>query len=123
MSRQDPDKKSKNARRKGGGRGFRIRGRTILAAVLAAIIGLGVYQWLSPGVADGEGRSWHVMGGERRPVLDPWQFGSPFVRAQYTAAQQHGDTMDQVYCYCHCDQPPFLHKSLLSCFTDKHAAG
>jgi hypothetical protein len=39
------------------------------------------------------------------------------------AAARHPDVLDQLYCYCHCDRPPFLHKSLLSCFTDRHGAG
>jgi hypothetical protein len=41
----------------------------------------------------------------------------------YAAARQYPEVMDQVFCYCKCDEPPTFHKSLLSCFTDKHGEG
>ncbi len=67
-------------------------------------------------------RSFLVKGGETRPVLDPANF-TGMARAAYAAAKSYPEVMDQVYCYCRCDQPPFYHKSLLSCFTENHAAG
>jgi hypothetical protein len=31
--------------------------------------------------------------------------------------------LDSIYCYCFCEESPaFRHKSLLSCYTDDHAA-
>lgn len=39
----------------------------------------------------------------------------------YRVAQQIPDTIDQLYCYCECDKHSG-HRSLLSCFTDNHAA-
>jgi hypothetical protein len=63
-----------------------------------------------------------VKGGERRPVLDPLRFRGAGAIAAYTAAQRHPEAMDQVFCYCQCDRPPFFHKSLLSCFTEDHGA-
>jgi len=70
----------------------------------------------------GKGRSFQIAEKETRPVLDPSQF-TGMTRAAYTAAQRYPDAMNEVFCYCYCDQPPFNHKTLLSCFTDKHGAG
>ncbi len=70
-----------------------------------------------------DGPSFRVKGGERRPVLNPLQFGHRDTRRAYMAAQKYPEVMDALYCYCHCDQPPFLHNSLLSCFATPHGAG
>jgi hypothetical protein len=69
-----------------------------------------------------KGKSFSVQGGETRPVLDPSLF-TGMARAAYAAAKKYPDVMDQVFCYCKCDEPPFSHKSLLSCFTDNHGKG
>jgi hypothetical protein len=69
-----------------------------------------------------KGKSFTVQGGETRPVLDPFQF-TGMVRAAYAAAEKYPEVLDQVFCYCTCDESPFYHKSLLSCFVDKHGAG
>jgi hypothetical protein len=95
--------------------------RTLLAAGVVGALG-GGYLLLAPG-AGGRGRSFQVQGGERKPVLDPLQFPTARVRQAYAAAARRPEVLDQVYCYCKCDQPPFFHKSLLSCFTDNHGAG
>ncbi len=68
------------------------------------------------------GKSFHVKGGETRPVKDPSLF-TGLTRAAYAAAQKYPEVLDQVYCYCDCSEPPFYHKSLLSCFTENHGAG
>lgn len=44
------------------------------------------------------------------------------VRAAYASAQAIPEVIDQLYCYCHCREN-IGHKSLLSCYTDNHAAG
>lgn len=44
------------------------------------------------------------------------------VRAAYAAARDIPEVLDQLYCYCHCKEN-IGHKSLLSCYTDNHAAG
>jgi hypothetical protein len=54
--------------------------------------------------------------------LDPSQFTGQ-ARAAYAAAKKYPEVMNQVFCYCYCNAPPFKHKTLLSCFTDKHGAG
>jgi hypothetical protein len=69
-----------------------------------------------------KGQSFSVQGGETRPVLDPFLF-SGRARLAYAAAEKYPEVMDQVFCYCGCDASPFYHKSLLSCYVDKHGAG
>jgi len=69
-----------------------------------------------------DGKSFHVKGGETRPVIDPSMF-TGLTRAAYAAARENPEVLDQVYCYCNCSEPPFYHKSLLSCFTGNHGAG
>ena len=72
--------------------------------------------------AAGQGRSFQVKGGETRPLLHPLTFPGRDSIMAYTAAAQYPEVMDQVFCYCGCDQPPNNHKSLLSCFTDSHGS-
>lgn len=67
-------------------------------------------------------RSFLITEKETRPVVDPSLF-TGMTRAAYAAAKQYPDAMNEVFCYCYCDQPPFNHKSLLSCFVDDHGAG
>jgi len=57
---------------------------------------------------------------ELRPTLDPVRFvGKAAVGHQI--ARDIPDVLDQLYCYCECDKHAG-HKSLLSCYTDGHAA-
>lgn len=64
---------------------------------------------------------------ERRPTLDPARFASGFepeVRQGYAIARQYPATLDKLHCFCECaESPMFRHKTLLTCFTDMHAAG
>ena len=69
-----------------------------------------------------KGKSFQLEGKETRPVLDPAMF-SGMTRLAYEAAKQYPDALNEVFCYCYCNEPPFKHKSLLSCFVDKHGAG
>lgn len=66
-----------------------------------------------------KGKSFQVTGGETRPVLDPSAYVG-MTKMAYAAAKQFPKQLDQIYCYCNCDQPPFNHKSLLSCFVTDH---
>ncbi len=68
------------------------------------------------------GKSFNLTGKETRALMDPASFTGQ-TRMAYAAAHKYAKYLDEVYCYCYCDQPPFHHKSLLSCFTDKHGAG
>ncbi len=64
---------------------------------------------------------------ERRPTLDPAQFSKgyePDVKAGYEIARKYPATLDKIHCFCECAESPiFHHKTLLTCYTDKHAAG
>lgn len=57
---------------------------------------------------------------EMRPTLDPARFVGKAARA-HQVAREIPDVLDQLYCYCECDKHSG-HKSLLSCYTDGHAA-
>ena len=57
---------------------------------------------------------------ETRPTLDPARFVGKAARA-HRVAREIPDVLDQLYCYCECDKH-LGHKSLLSCYTDGHAA-
>ena len=59
---------------------------------------------------------------ETKLVIDPTMFKGQ-VRAAYAAAKKYPDMLNEVFCYCFCDQPPLRHHTLLSCFTDRHGAG
>jgi hypothetical protein len=57
---------------------------------------------------------------ETRPTLDPARFVGKAATA-HQVARDIPDVLDQMYCYCECDKH-LGHKSLLSCYTDGHAA-
>jgi hypothetical protein len=57
---------------------------------------------------------------ETRPTLDPARFVGK-ARVSHQVARDIPDVLDQLYCYCACDKH-LGHKSLLSCYTDGHAA-
>ena len=68
------------------------------------------------------GKSFNLHAKETRPVLDPSMFTGQ-VRAAYTAALKYPEVFNEVFCYCYCNEPPFNHETLLSCFVEKHGAG
>lgn len=57
---------------------------------------------------------------ETGPTLDPARFVGKAALA-HQVAREIPDVLDQLYCYCECDKHAG-HKSLLSCYTDGHAA-
>src|SRR5574337_128212 len=57
---------------------------------------------------------------ETRPTLDPALFVGK-ARLAHQAAREIPDVLYRLYCYCECDKH-LGHKSLLSCYTDGHAA-
>jgi len=57
---------------------------------------------------------------ETKTPLSPALFVGQTERA-YQVAQEIPDVIDQLYCYCECDKHSG-HRSLLSCYTDNHAA-
>ena len=66
---------------------------------------------------------------ERRLVLDPSLFSDTRrfeteVRPAYEVARKYPQTLDRLHCFCECQESmKFRHKTLLTCFTDAHAAG
>jgi hypothetical protein len=57
---------------------------------------------------------------ETRPTLAPALFQGKIARV-YQIALEIPKVLDQLYCYCKCDEN-FGHKSLLSCYVDQHGA-
>jgi len=60
-----------------------------------------------------------LKGGETRSTLSPVSFVGIVARA-YNVASENRELLDSIHCYCNCKET-IGHKSLLSCFTDKHA--
>lgn len=105
-------------------------GRAALGAVLAATLLVGAL-WLRDEAPDGGAPALSTAGlaapaagararRETRPTLDPALFVGK-AAAAHRVAREIPDLLDQLYCYCECDRHAG-HKSLLSCFTDGHAA-
>ena len=65
--------------------------------------------------------SFRIVERETKPLLSPSMF-SGVIRAAYEAAAENRDVFNEVFCYCSCSEPPSNHKTLLSCFTDRHGA-
>jgi len=61
-----------------------------------------------------------LRGGETQPTLTPALFTGKTAQA-YHIAKKNRDLLDSIYCFCNCKKNNG-HKSLLSCFVDKHAA-
>jgi hypothetical protein len=72
---------------------------------------------------DGDGRfDQSLRYGETRETLDPKLFSDPVVRQAHEVAKDIPWVLDSIYCFCFCEESPaFKHKSLLSCYVDKHA--
>jgi hypothetical protein len=99
---------------------FRVIGSAAVVVAILVLSGNAPVNGEGPGKK--QGKSFTVNGGETRPVLDPSQFTGQ-ARSAYEAAKKYPEVLNQVFCYCYCNAPPFHHKSLLSCFTDRHGAG
>jgi len=93
----------------------------VVAVVIVAAVAMVVAGPFEKKGGGGQSRSFLVRGGETRPVLNPSQF-TGMTREAYAAAQAVPQVLDKLYCYCYCDDPPFNHKSLLSCFVEYHGA-
>lgn len=61
-----------------------------------------------------------AFGGEKRATMSPGHFIGKTGMA-YKAAKENPDLLDKIYCYCKC-QDNFGHKSLLTCFVDRHGS-
>lgn len=65
---------------------------------------------------------------ERRPILDPKLFADPRfdkeVKPAYEIARKYPRLLDRLHCFCECQESMIhRHKTLLTCFTNDHAAG
>ncbi len=66
------------------------------------------------------GKDESLRKGETRPTLDPNLFQDAQVREAYQTAKKIPWVLDIIYCYCFCEES-FQHKSVLSCYVDRHA--
>ncbi|MBT4287217.1 MAG: hypothetical protein HOD92_07740 [Deltaproteobacteria bacterium] len=58
---------------------------------------------------------------ESKKILDPMRYKMQKQMISYGVAGKIPQVLDQIYCFCGCSHS-IGHKSLLSCFTDDHAA-
>ena len=111
-----------------GSRGISKRARRLVVLALAVLVVVGAtIVWRAAPRSDATGPAFiAAMPGtvrarrETRPTLDPARFVGKAALA-HQVAREIPDTLDQLYCYCECDKH-WGHKSLLSCYTDGHAA-
>ncbi len=97
---------------------------SVIAVVILVILGLGGGYMLSVnygGAGGGEVADIsELRGGESRATLSPALFTGRVAKA-YRIAGEIPEILDSLYCYCECKKH-FGHKSLLSCYVDKHGA-
>ena len=92
---------------------------SIAGVVLAAAVAWQAWPLGPPsGLAGSGGRA--VARRETRPTLEPAEFLGKAALA-YQVAREIPDVLDQIHCYCECDRY-YGHQTLLSCYTDRHAA-
>jgi hypothetical protein len=118
MAKKRKGKKSGSAGKKNTKFVFWIAGAIAVAAV--ALFASGTIPF--GGSEEKKGKSFQLTERETRPVLNPFQFNGQTRRA-YAAAKKYPEILNELFCYCYCDASPFHHKTLLSCFTEKHGAG
>ena len=113
MSKKKKNKNETGEKRPSGGKNFRPL--AVAAAVVIAGVAAGVF-------FSGKGGSDYpiAFGGERRQVMSPGYFIGKTARA-YRVAQEIPQMLDKIYCYCKC-QENHGHKSLLTCFVDRHGS-
>ena len=119
-------RKPRISKKKSEGKAFKNRKKILfwIVGIISLILFLSVLSGHLPllNIGSTKGKSFYVRGGETLPVLSPLLFVGRASEA-YAVAKQYPNVMDQIFCYCKCDEPPAYHKSLLSCFTDKHGEG
>lgn len=111
--------------RKSGKKTLAIIAVVAVIVVAAAAIALNSGdKTAAPGKAQVTAKDESLRRGETKPTLNPDLFDHPTVKAAYQVAREIPWVLDSIYCYCYCEESPvFRHKSLLSCYTDNHAAG
>ncbi len=106
--------KRKNKERKSE-KSNRVRVIGIVSVVLVISVALGYMLAGGPSSAGPK-----ALGGETRPTMSPAHFVGK-TSASYRAAREIPEILDKIYCYCQC-QDNFGHKSLLTCFVDRHGS-
>ncbi len=103
-----------------------MRHRT-LAAVLLLATALTLAADTPKGKSASDPQSACTTCKERRATLDPKLFEKGYdaeVRQGYEIARKIPATLDKLHCFCECaESDMFRHKTLLTCYVDKHAAG
>lgn len=118
------NKRMDAARSRMGRRGFLLGSAGVVAAGIAA--GFGVYRLSRasrpgpPAKPFGPDDLTRVPRYETRRTLPPALFMGK-AAAAYGVAKRIPALLDQLYCYCRCKEN-FGHKSLLSCYADRHAS-
>jgi Protein of unknown function with PCYCGC motif len=64
----------------------------------------------------------HPPRGPLPATLDPKLFPDPLTQNVYALAAKEKKILYQEPCYCGCDREAVHHKSLLDCYTDRHAS-
>mgnify|MGYP001565355459 CR=1 FL=1 len=85
--------------------------------IFGILAGISLLFWFIPTAPSGAA---NPIGGEKKPILSPDMFKGKTAYT-YQIAKEIPKVLDNIYCYCNC-QMHSGHKSLLSCYTDKHAA-
>ncbi len=98
-----------------------------LAAILLMAPAVSLFSDTSRGKPNSDPKNSCTTCKERRATLDPKQFEKGWdaeVKQGYEIARKIPATLDRLHCFCECaESPTFQHKTLLTCFVDKHAAG
>lgn len=135
MSKKPRKRSGKRTPKKASTRGKRNLSRSSklpFVIIVVGLIGVGGYffynkytqakvpviQNLNPDEIQKKIRS--LKGNERRMTLMPALFTGKVARA-YQIARENRDLLDAMYCYCYCKKS-LGHKSLLTCYVDRHAA-
>jgi hypothetical protein len=104
-----------------------MRARTHLAAASLGLVAFGAFALAAKPTPKATASNSCTTCKERRPTLDPGRFArgsEPGVEEGYAIARKYPATLDKLHCFCECaESPMFRHKTLLTCFTDTHAAG
>ena len=103
--------------------GVKRRGLRVASLVIALVLmaGTWVYTRTPSGSLNHEPKAGSAyVRRETKPTLSPALFVGT-IETAYQVANDMPDLLDQLYCYCECDKHSG-HRSLLSCYTDQHAA-
>jgi hypothetical protein len=98
--------------------GLKSRYRFALASFFVLIIAVLALAGCSSS-SDNQMTAESIRGGETRTTLSPSYFTGPAAKA-YRVAKEIPEVLDSLHCYCECKKN-FGHKSLLTCYVDRHA--